>query len=720
MNQKNQKEYLLEGLCCPNCAMKIESAINNLKEIETAQVNFATKVLYIQYNTDSLETLLSQIGKIINRIEPEVVMIDRSTQEEPRLQASHAAKRDDSKIGKRFLPISKELYQPILQFSLGGILYLIAILAPLPSPIPILLFLISYGIVGGEVLLRAIKNILHGEVFDENFLMAIATIGAFLIGEYPEAVAVMLFYQIGELFQDMAVDKSRRSIADLMDIRPDYANLLINHVITTVSPETAKVGDLFVVKPGERVPLDGIVVEGSSMLNTSSLTGESVPKTVTKGDTVLGGSINKNGLLTVEVLKEFHNSTISKILALVENASNRKAPTEKFITKFAKVYTPIVTISALFLALIPPMIIPGATFSEWIYRALIFLVVSCPCALVVSIPLGFFGGIGAASKNGILVKGSNYLEALNSVDTIIFDKTGTLTKGVFQVTELHPEDGISRDDLLHFAAYSEHYSNHPIATSIGNYYNSYIEESKIKDFNEIMGYGIQAIIDEESIQIGNAKLMEQQNIIYKKTDSFGTIVHIARNHQYIGYLVISDEIKTDAKQSIAALRKLGVSTLAMLTGDNQKVGETIGKELSLDKVYTNLLPDEKVKQLEKLEKEKKTSGKIVFVGDGINDAPVLARADIGVAMGGLGSDAAIEASDVVLMTDEPSKLVVAIEIAKRTRIIVLQNIIFALGIKLLVLLLGALGMANMWAAVFADVGVALLAVLNSMRIMKYK
>ncbi len=606
----------------------------------------------------------------------------------------------------------------LLQFGIAAVLFAAAIVLDLPDGPKIALFFISYFISGREVLLKAVKNIFKGDIFDENFLMCIATIGAFIIGEFPEGVAVMLFYQVGEMLQGIAVNRSRKSIADLMDIRPDYANLKIGSNIRTVSPEEVNVGDLIVVKPGEKIPLDGKIVEGSSMVDTSALTGESLPREVIIDDGVLGGFINKNGLLTVEVIREFEESTVSKILDLVQNASSRKAPTENFITKFARKYTPAVTIAALLLAVVPPIIIPGATFSEWLYRALIFLVISCPCALVVSIPLGFFGGIGGASKYGILIKGSNYLEALNYVDTVVFDKTGTLTKGVFKVTRINPGGELSKEELLKYAAFAESYSNHPIALSILKAYGSNVDKSEIEDYEELSGLGIRINSKGKTILAGNSKLMNQYNIPYELTDDLGTVVYVAVDGEYVGNIIISDEIKEDSESTLKTLKNMGVRKLVMLTGDSKTVGEKIGTRLGMDEVHAELLPDQKVYHLELLDKQKAPKGKLVFVGDGINDAPVLARADIGVAMGGLGSDAAIEAADVVLMTDEPGKLVSAIKIAKKTHVIVWQNIIFAIGVKIVVLLLGAGGLATMWEAVFADVGVTLIAVFNAMRAMK--
>jgi Cd2+/Zn2+-exporting ATPase len=550
--------------------------------------------------------------------------------------------------------------------------------------------------------------------------MKIATIGAFAIGEFPEGVAVMLFYETGEFMQGLAVNRSRKSIAELMDIRPDYANLKIGDKIKKVSPEEVEIGDYIIVKPGEKFPLDGEVSEGESMVNTSALTGESVPREVEVGSEVLGGFINKNGLLTIKVSKKYGESTVSKILDLVQNASSKKAPTENFITKFARYYTPVVVFAAIALAFVPPLVIEGAAFSEWIYRALIFLVISCPCALVISIPLGFFGGIGGASRNGILVKGGNYLEALNNVETVVMDKTGTLTKGVFKVTKVISSNGFSKEELIEYAAYTESYSNHPIAISILKAYENEVDKSQIEDYNEISGHGTKAIVKGKEVLAGNVKLMEKENIQYNQFDEEGTIVHLAIDGKYVGYIVISDEIKEDARKAIKGLKEVGVKQIVMLTGDNRRVAKKVAETLGIDKVFSELLPQHKVEKVEMLEKEKSKKGKLIFVGDGINDAPVLARSDIGVAMGGLGSDAAIEAADVVIMTDEPSKLVSAIKIANRTKRIVMQNIIFALAVKGGFLTLGALGYATMWEAVFADVGVALIAVLNAMRVMKVK
>ena len=583
----------------------------------------------------------------------------------------------------------------------------------------IALFIISYIIVGGDVVKRAVKNIFKGQVFDENFLMSIATIGAFFIGEYPEGVAVMLFYQVGELFQSYAVGKSRKSIASLMDIRPDYANVKKGDELVKVDPDEVQIGDIIVIKAGEKIPLDGKVIEGSSMIDTSALTGESIPREVEVGSDILSGCININGVITAEVTKEFGESTVSKILDLVENASSKKSNSEQFITKFARYYTPVVVIIAVFLAIIPPLVIDGATFSDWIYRALAFLVVSCPCALVISIPLSFFGGIGGASKKGVLVKGSNYLEALAETEIVVFDKTGTLTKGVFNVQEIHPE-GVSKEELLELTAHAESYSNHPISLSLKRAYSKEIDNGRISDVEEISGHGVIATVDGKKVMAGNIKLMKMMDIPYFKGELIGTIVHVAVNNKYIGYIVIADEVKEDSAQAIKELKAANIKQTVMLTGDNKSIGSKVAKELGLDKVYAELLPADKVEKLEELFSQKSKKGKLAFVGDGINDAPVLARADIGIAMGGLGSDAAIEAADVVIMTDEPSKIATTMKISKKTLKIAHQNIVFAIGIKIIVLILSAFGITTMWAAIFADVGVTIIAVLNAFRALNVK
>jgi Cd2+/Zn2+-exporting ATPase len=591
----------------------------------------------------------------------------------------------------------------------------------LPYYVSLAVFITAYMILGGNSVLKALKSIVRGRIFDENFLMSIATIGAFAIGEYPEAAGVMLFYQIGELFQEMAVKKSKNSITALMDIRPDYANVIKDEEIIKVSPGTVCVGDIIIVKPGEKIPLDGLVIEGSSMLDTTALTGESVPRKAAKNDTVLSGCVNISGKLTVQITKTFGESTVSKIINLVENASGKKAKTENFITAFARYYTPVVVVMALLIAVLPPLLSNGL-FRDWINRGLVFLVISCPCALVLSIPMSFYAGIGKAAKKGILVKGGNYLEAFNRLDTVVFDKTGTLTKGVFKVTEVLPADGFNTDALLELAAHAEAFSSHPIALSVMKEYSNHlvkeINRSRLSDYTELSGYGVSVALDGEIILAGNQKFMTKMGINYQETQGIGTKVYVAAGGIYAGCIVIADEIKSDSRNAVTTLKSRGVRKIAMLTGDNPVIAEAIADELALDEVYGGLLPHEKVEKLETLNNQKRAKGKLAFIGDGINDAPVLAMADIGVAMGGLGSDAAIEASDVVLMTDEPSKLAEAMDIAGFTNKIVWQNIIFALGVKAVFLLLGAFGAASMGEAVFADVGVSLLAVLNAMRIMQ--
>lgn len=600
------------------------------------------------------------------------------------------------------------------------ILFLIAFIIKFPNEwINNAIYIISYIIVGFDIVKKAVRNIIRGKVFDENFLMAVATIGAFGIGEFPEAVAVMLLYQIGELFQSYAVDKSRKSISSLMDIRPDFANVERDGKIQKVDPDEVEIGEIIVIKPGEKVPLDGIVIEGDSSLDTKALTGETLPKNVTISDEVLSGCINVHGVIKIKVTKEFGESTVSKILDLVENASSKKSKSENFITKFAQYYTPIVVIIAVILAIIPPIFIQDATFSEWIYRALSFLVVSCPCALVISIPLSFFGGIGGASKMGILIKGSNYLEAISNTETIVFDKTGTLTEGVFEVQKVNAI-GISQEELLKLTAYAEDYSNHPIAMSVKKAYNQEIDKKQIIKIQELSGLGIDAKIGEQDVLVGNEKLMNKYSINFTKSDEIGTILYIAVNGKYAGYILIADKIKKDSALAIKNLKKNNVKQTVMLTGDRKAVGENVAKQLGIDKVYTELLPDGKVEKVEELLKAKSEKGKLAFVGDGINDAPVLALADIGIAMGGLGSDAAIEAADVVLMTDEPSKIVDAIHLSKRTMRIVRENIVFAISVKVLVLILSALGISTLWEAVFADVGVSIIAIINALRVLRVK
>jgi len=608
-----------------------------------------------------------------------------------------------------------------IKIIISAILFVLALVIPFSNEwINNGLFIISYLVVGFEILKKAVRNIFRGKVFDENFLMAVATIGAFAIGEFPEAVAVMLFYQVGELFQSYAVDKSRKSIASLMDIRPDYANIEKDGKVEKVDPDEVKIGDIIIVKTGEKIPLDGVVVDGTSSLDTMALTGESVPRVVKTEDEVLSGCINKDGLLKIRVTKEFGESTVSKILDLVENASSKKSKSENFITKFAKYYTPTVVIIAVLLAFIPPIILKDfSTFSVWLYRALSFLVVSCPCALVISIPLSFFGGIGGASKMGILIKGSNYLEALANTETVVFDKTGTLTEGIFEVQDIYAE-GIEKDELLRIVAHAENYSNHPIAKSVKKAYNKEIDEKIIKNPQELSGKGIWAKIDEKDILVGNEKLMLEEKIDFKKCDEVGTILYVAIDKKYVGYVLIADKIKQDSPKTIRELKAMNIKETVMLTGDKKEVGEYVAKKLNMDKVYTELLPDGKVEKVEELLKQKSEKGKLVFVGDGINDAPVLTISDIGVAMGGLGSDAAIEAADIVIMTDETSKISKAINLSKKTMRIVRENIIFAIFVKIAVLVLTAFGASTMWEAVFADVGVSVIAIINALRMLNIK
>ncbi|HEX2926614.1 MAG TPA: heavy metal translocating P-type ATPase [Ruminiclostridium sp.] len=605
----------------------------------------------------------------------------------------------------------------MIRIGIGILVLITAATFSFPPYIKLAVFLAAYFIIGGDVLWRALRNIAHGQVFDENFLMSIATVGAFFVGKYPEAVSVMLFYQVGEMFQDFAVNRSRKSIATLMDIRPDYANVMRNGELVTVDPDVVAVNEIIVVKAGEKIPLDGKVVEGYSLVDTSALTGESVPREINTGSEVLSGCINLNGLLSIQVTKEFGESTVAKILDLVENASSKKAKRENFITRFARYYTPVVVTVAVLLAAIPPLFIKGAVFSDWLYRALTFLVVSCPCALVISIPLGFFGGIGGASRLGILIKGGNYLEALAASEIVVFDKTGTLTKGTFKVTEIHAY-GISDSELLGLTAHAESYSNHPISQSLSNAFQSEIDNSRISGVEEIPGHGVKAVVDGKLIYAGNTRLMEKIGAVYSHDRIAGTVVHVAIDNKYAGYIIISDEIKEDSTAAIKKLKAGGIRKTVMLTGDSKTVGEAVAAKLGLDEVHTELLPSGKVEQVEKLIAEKSPKGNLVFVGDGINDAPVLSRADIGIAMGGLGSDAAIEAADVVIMNDEPSKIATAIAISKKTLRIVNQNIVFALGVKAIVLAMGAFGISNLWEAVFADVGVSVIAILNSARALR--
>ena len=612
--------------------------------------------------------------------------------------------------------MSKKQKKILIRILISFILLITISFIPLKGKWNLLLNLIPFIIIGWDVIFKAVRNILHGQIFDENFLMSLATIGAFVTGEYKEGSAVMLFYQIGELFQSYAVGRSRKSISSLMDIRPDYANIEVNGKLIQKAPEEIMPGDIIIIKPGEKIPLEGIVINGNSTINTSALTGESVPREVSAGDDVISGCVNLNGLIYVKVTKEFENSTVSKILELVENSSEKKSRSENFITKFAKYYTPCVVIGAVLLAVIPPAI-TGEGWINWMHRALTFLVISCPCALVISVPLSFFGGIGCASKNGILIKGSNYIEALTKTDIMVFDKTGTLTKGVFKVTAVHPES-VSENQLIEFAAMAESYSDHPISQSIIELYKMEINKSRVSNYNEISGHGVKCCIDGNLVCVGNNKLMDDIGVKWHPCHHTGTIVHVSVNNEYAGHIIISDEIKPESEKAIELIKENNIRTV-MLTGDTNKVGVQTAKKLKIDDVYTDLLPQNKVEKVEELIEKKKEDRKLVFVGDGINDAPVLTRADIGISMGAIGSDAAIEASDIVLMDDNPAKIPLAIDIAKKTLRIVKQNIIFALSVKMLVLITGALGITNMWAAVFADVGVSVIAILNAIRALKF-
>lgn len=686
--------FILAGLNCPNCAARIEADAGKLPEVKTAVLNLMNQTLILE--TDQEADLLSKVESIVHCYEPDVKVRRKSEPKEETFDVKGM----------------------LLRMGFGAAVFLAGIFwgDSLSVIAGLTFYIAAYVILGCDVVLGAVKNILKGHVFDENFLMSLSSIGAFFIGEYPEAVAVMLFYQVGEFFQDLAVHRSRKSISQLMDIRPDTATVKRNGALLTVSPEEVAEGEWIVVKPGEKIPLDGVVLMGDSMVDTRALTGESVPRSVHPLDEVLSGCINETGLLTIQVTKTYAESTVAKIIDLVENASSRKAPTENFITAFARWYTPCVVILAALLAVIAPLLFDGM-WADWIHRAFVFLVVSCPCALVISVPLTFFGGIGAASRHGILVKGGNFLEALNKVSTVVFDKTGTLTKGVFNVTEIIPAEGIGKERVLQAAAWAEQFSTHPIATSILAAYGK-DESVFLSSYKERSGMGMEVETAGKKILAGNAKLMEAEKIACLPCDLAGTKVYVAEDGNYLGCILISDEIKADSKAAIAALKKVGVEKTVMLTGDNGQIAKAVAEELGLDAYHAQLLPGEKVEILERLDAEKKPGSKLAFVGDGINDAPVLARADIGIAMGGLGSDAAIEAADVVLMTDEPGKLVEAIEIAKQTRKIVTQNIVFALAIKGVFLILGALGLVGMWLAVFGDVGVALIAVFNAMRTLK--
>lgn len=702
-----EKIFILKGLDCPNCSAKIEKEVGELAGVSSSSINLMKQSLTISVEEDALSLVTKQIETIVHSHEPDVTVTEYIAESSVSTQET---KSEDYNTKIR-----------IIRLIAGALIFISGIISNefinVSLPVYLIFLVLAYIILGGDVVIKAIKNITKGRIFDENFLMSLSTIGAFVIGEYPEAVAVMLFYQIGEYFQDLAVNRSRKSIANLMNIRPDFATVLRNGEQTIVSPKTVSIGEIIVVKPGEKIPLDGIILEGDSMLDTKALTGESVPRTVHKGDDALSGCVNQNGALTIQVTKAFGESTVSKIIELVENASSRKAPTENFITTFARYYTPVVVIFALILAVAPPLLF-NAEWIEWIHRAFVFLVISCPCALVISIPLTFFGGIGAASKHGVLVKGSNYLESLNNVSTVVFDKTGTLTKGVFKVTEIVPDNGFTVDRILKYGAKAEIYSNHPIAKSIIAAYEKDVDGTNITDYKEISGYGISVTVDNKKILAGNSKLMTAEQIHYRPCNKAGTKVYVAVDGKYAGCILITDEIKEDSKRAIAELKRIGIEKTVMLTGDDEMIGKAVSRKLGLDEYYAQLLPDQKVLKLEELDSQKPLKSKLAFIGDGINDAPVLARADVGIAMGGIGSDAAIEAADVVLITDEPSKLVEAIEVAKATKHIVIQNIVLALTVKVIFMVLGAFGIAGMWEAVFGDVGVALIAVMNAMRTLK--
>ena len=687
-----KKKYRVKNLDCASCTAKIEQAAKE-KGMDMS-LNFATQTLIAD------EHEIIEIQKLAKRIEPEV--------------AFESEAGDSESNG--------DLRKQIITLAISGILFAVALInrffiSFMPLQVNTVLFLTAYIISGWRVLLAAVKNILHGNFFGENFLMSVATLGAIAIGEFPEAVAVMIFYSVGELFEDLAVGKSRRSIRSLLALKANYTNLLSDGQIKRVPPETVNPGQIILVNPGERIPLDGVVVKGESFLDTSALTGESVPRKVKVRDEVLSGMINTSGLLRIEVKKSFENSYVSKILELVENAASKKAPTEKFITKFSKYYTPFVVFGAAAIAFLPPLFIPGASLALWIQRALVLLVISCPCALVISIPLGYFGGIGRASKNGVLIKGSNFLDALKNVDTVVFDKTGTLTEGVFEVADVKTFNGYSKEEVVEFAAKAEVHSNHPVAKSIRDYGKEFLENpDQVNDYKEIPGQGVIATVSGKRVHVGNQKLLKLHNIEPADEEKVDAVVYVAIDGKYAGSITISDRIKTDAKKAIEELRKQGVKKIAMLTGDSQIVAEKVASELGIDEYYAELLPEDKVAILERL--KGKSKGKVAFVGDGINDSPVLARADVGVAMGGLGSDAAIETADVVIMDDKPSKLSQAMKTASFTHNIIWQNILFALGVKGLFIALGTVGQATMWEAVFADVGVALLAVLNATRVLK--
>lgn len=703
-----KKTYSLDQLDCAACAAKMEEAASQVPGVEELRINFLTKTMSLTASEDHFEQVAQNVMAACQRVEPECRVCEVKQDTAAHHDHGHAHGHDHEE---------GEEHHSLALIGVGAVLFVAGLL--LPEGLWRWAALIAaYVVAGGEVLLRAAKNILRGQVFDENFLMAVASLGAMLMGEATEAVAVMLFYQIGEWFQDRAVDKSRASIAQLMDIRPDHANhVLADGSVEVVPPQSLKAGDILLVKPGERIPLDGIILEGTSTLNTSALTGESIPRDVAEGDTVLSGCVNQTGVLRLRATGSYESSTVARILRLVEDSGERKASTERFITRFARWYTPAVCLAALLLALVPPLFV--GEWTEWIKRALTFLVISCPCALVISVPLTFFGGVGGASRRGVLIKGANYLEQLAKTDIAVFDKTGTLTRGTFEVTAIHPNQ-ITEEELLELAALAESYSDHPISASLRAAWNRALDKNRVTDVQEIAGRGIHALVDGRSVYAGNERLMADVHVESRPCHRQGTIVHVALDGVYMGHIVIADRVKEGSAEAIAELKALGVARTVMLTGDQSAVAQSVAKELGVDEVHAELLPGDKVEQVERLMKQKPEGAMLAFVGDGINDAPVLRRADLGIAMGGVGSDAAIEAADIVLMDDDPRKLPCAIRIARRTLRIANQNIIFALSVKAIILVMGAMGLANMWLAVFADVGVSFLAILNAMRAMRAK
>ena len=703
-----KKTYSLDQLDCAACAAKMEEAASQVPGVEELRINFLTKTMSLTASEDHFEQVAQNVMAACQRVEPECRVCEVKQDTAAHHDHGHAHGHDHEE---------GEEHHSLGLIGVGAVLFAAGLL--LPEGLWRWAALIAaYVVAGGEVLLRAAKNILRGQVFDENFLMAVASLGAMLMGEATEAVAVMLFYQIGEWFQDRAVDKSRASITQLMDIRPDHANhVLADGSVEVVPPQSLKAGDILLVKPGERIPLDGIILEGTSTLNTSALTGESIPRDVAEGDTVLSGCVNQTGVLRLRATGAYESSTVARILRLVEDSGERKASTERFITRFARWYTPAVCLAALLLALVPPLFV--GEWTEWIKRALTFLVISCPCALVISVPLTFFGGVGGASRRGVLIKGANYLEQLAKTDIAVFDKTGTLTRGTFEVTAIHPNQ-ITEEELLELAALAESYSDHPISASLRAAWNRVLDKNRVTDVQEIAGRGIHALVDGRSVYAGNERLMADVHVESRPCHRQGTVVHVALDGVYMGHIVIADRVKEGSAEAIAELKALGVARTVMLTGDQSAVAQSVAKELGVDEVHAELLPGDKVEQVERLMKQKPEGAMLAFVGDGINDAPVLRRADLGIAMGGVGSDAAIEAADIVLMDDDPRKLPCAIRIARRTLRIANQNIIFALSVKAIILIMGAMGLANMWLAVFADVGVSFLAILNAMRAMRAK